>query len=96
MRRDKHHSWLAKELAKSEQVTENCSATERMRIRLQSKEGRKAYSKRKCTVEPVFGIIKSAQQFRSFLLRGLERVSGEWTLACLAYNLKRLGNLANA
>lgn len=96
MSRDKHHSWLAKELAKPEALPEKVSATERMRIRLNSKEGRKVYSKRKCTVEPAFGIIKSAQQFRAFLLRGLERVSGEWTLVCLAYNFKRLGTLASA
>jgi hypothetical protein len=67
-----------------------------MRIRLHSKEGCEVYSKRKCTVEPVFGIIKSVQQFRSFLLRGLEHVSGEWTLVCMAYNFKRLGSLAGA
>jgi hypothetical protein len=66
-------------LATPETLPNDVSATERMRIRLQSKEGRKVYSKRKCTVEPAFGIIKSVQQFRAFLLRGLERVSGEWT-----------------
>jgi transposase len=96
MRRDKHHSWLAKELAKAKQLPDSASATDRMQMRLQTKEGRKAYSKRKCTVEPVFGIIKSVQQFRGFLLRGLEKVSGEWTLVCMAYNFKRLGSLANA
>lgn len=28
--------------------------------------------------------------FRGFSLRGKKKVSGKWTLACLAYNLKRL------
>jgi len=42
------------------------------------------------TVEPVFGIIKAALGFRHFRLRGLEKVSLEWTLVTLAYNLKRL------
>jgi hypothetical protein len=41
-------------------------------------------------VEPVFGIIKSVIGFRQFLLRGSEKVSLEWTLVCLAYNLRRL------
>ena len=35
-------------------------------------------------------IIKAAMGFRGFSLRGKEKVSGEWTLVCLAYNLKRL------
>jgi hypothetical protein len=44
-------------------------------------------------VEPVFGIIKSVLGFRSFRLRGLAKVSLEWDLVCLAYNLKRLHRL---
>ena len=45
------------------------------------------------TVEPVFGIIKEVMGFRRFLVRGLEKVQLEWTLVCLAYNLKRLHRL---
>jgi hypothetical protein len=48
------------------------------------------YGKRKSTVEPVFGIIKEVMGFRHFMLRGFEAVKGEWTLVCIAYNLKRL------
>jgi len=48
------------------------------------------YARRNHTVEPVFGIIKAAMGFRGFSVRGKENVSGEWTLVCLAYNLKRL------
>lgn len=44
------------------------------------------YAKRKCTVEPVIGIIKSVLGFRQFLLRGLENVHGEWNLVALAWN----------
>jgi len=51
------------------------------------------YALRKQTVEPVFGIIKSVMGFRQFLLRGLKKVTGEWTLACLAWNLKRMAVL---
>ncbi len=39
---------------------------------------------------PVFGIIKHVMKFRQFLLRGLEKVKGEWDLVCIAYNLKRI------
>ena len=51
---------------------------------------------RKQTVEPVFGIIKHCLRFRQFLMRGKEKVSGEWNLVCTAYNLKRMFNLIQA
>jgi hypothetical protein len=44
-------------------------------------------------VEPVHGIIKSVLGFRQFLLRGLNKASGEWRLVCLAWNLKRMAAL---
>jgi len=65
-----------------------------MEYRLQTKEGKEKYKLRKQTVEPVFGIIKHVMGFRQFLLRGSEKVSTEWSLICLAYNFKRLYNLA--
>jgi len=64
-----------------------------MREKLRTGEGKAIYGKRNHTVEPVFGIIKEAMGFREFSLRGKEKVSGEWTLVCLAYNLKRLHKL---
>jgi transposase len=48
------------------------------------------YRLRKCTVEPVFGQMKQARGFRQFLLRGLDGVSGEWSLVCTAHNLLKL------
>ena len=38
-------------------------------------------------------IVKEAMGFRQFLLRGLAKVTGEWELVCLAYNVRRLSNL---
>ncbi|MBU0719502.1 MAG: IS1182 family transposase [Planctomycetes bacterium] len=67
-----------------------------MQEKLKTDEGRALYAKRKQTVEPVFGIIKSVMGFRQFLLRGLAKVSGEWDLVCLAYNVKRLWALKTA
>src|SRR6266568_4574963 len=52
--------------------------------------GQAIYRLRKCTVEPVFGIIKEVLGFRQFSLRGWEAAAGEWCLVCLAFNLKRL------
>jgi len=62
----------------------------KMQAKLKSDRGRALYAKRKQTVEPVFGIIKQVMGFRQFLLRTFERVNGEWSLVCLAYNIKRL------
>lgn len=65
-----------------------------MRAKLKEQAGKEIYAKRKHTVEPVFGIIKSVLGFRQFLLRGKRKARAEWELVCLAYNLKRLHNLA--
>lgn len=68
----------------------------RMDARLQTDRGRALYRLRQQMVEPVFGIIKQVMGFRRFMLRGLEKVSGEWQLVCLAYNCKRLHRLMQA
>jgi len=68
---------------------EEAVATLRMAGKLASEEGRQRYRRRKAVVEPVFGWVKSVLGFRSFLLRGIEKASGEWNLVCLAVNLKR-------
>lgn len=65
-------------------------ATVRMAERLASKEGQAHYRRRKAIVEPVFGWIKHAIGFRQFSLRGLNKVTGEWGLVCLALNLRRM------
>ena len=67
-----------------------------MQRKLKTEAGKNLYSKRKQTVEPVFGIIKHVMGYRQTLLRGIEKVSGEWNLVCLAYNVKRLWGLMPA
>ena len=64
-----------------------------MQEKMELSENRAHYRLRKQTVEPVFGIVKHAMGFRQFLLRGLEKVEGEWALVTLAYNCRRLHNL---
>ena len=64
-----------------------------MKEKLGTESGRALYGLRKQTVEPVFGIVKEAMGFRRFLLRGLDKVEGEWALVALAYNCKRLNNM---
>jgi transposase len=51
---------------------------------------RSRYRLRKQTVEPVFGQVKQGRGFRQFLLRGVRKVAGEWSLICTAHNLLKL------
>jgi len=60
---------------------------DRMRRKLKTKAGKAVYAARKTVVEPVFGQIKQARGFRQFLLRGIEKVRGEWSLVCLTHNI---------
>ncbi len=69
------------------------TARERMGYKLQTALGKLIYRGRKCTVEPVIGIIKEVVGFRQFSLRGQAKGGGEWGLVCIAYNLKRLHRL---
>lgn len=61
-----------------------------MRMKLLSEKGEAVYRMRKAIVEPVFGQIKEARNFRRFSLRGLEAVGHEWELVCLTHNILKL------
>jgi hypothetical protein len=75
----------------------NRSAFVREMIEKMAQDGaRRKYRLRKQTVEPVFGTIKQWMGFRQFHLRGHTKVTGEWTLVTLAYNIKRLWRLMGA
>ncbi len=88
--RQRHNEPLHESLADDPPVLEPSNAVEAMRHRLKTRAGKRIYARRKSTVETVFGIIKQVQGFRQFLLRGLNNVSGEWSLVCIGWNLKRL------
>jgi transposase len=92
-----HHKTLADLLPPPEPAAPgpDASAQEKMAHRLKTKVGQELYKLRKQTVEPVFGIIKEVMGFRRFSLRGQVKVSLEWTLVCVSYNLKRLFTLKN-
>ena len=68
----------------------NGPLTAAMQRRLKQGGHRSRYRLRKSIVEPVFGQIKGARGFRQLLLRGVEKVSGEWALICTAHNLAKL------
>jgi len=74
-------------------LPQDATRVERMKRKLQTKAGRRVYAARKTIVEPVFGQIKQARGFRQFLLRGLDKVRGEWSLVCLTHNILKLYGL---
>ena len=90
MGRQPHYPSLAERFEDTPPPPENPTPVEAMAYRLKTPEGRKLYALRKHVPEPVFGIIKSVLGFRQFLLRGLDRVQGEWSLVTMAWNMKRL------
>lgn len=92
-----HHKTVADLLPQPEPAAPapEANAKEKMAYRLKTKIGQELYKLRKQTVEPVFGIIKEVMGFRRFSLRGHAKVSLEWTLVCVSYNLKRLFSLKN-
>jgi transposase len=84
--RQKHGSKPGKSL----EAPATATPQERMAAKLQTPAGKRVYSKRKETVEPVFGQIKEARGLRRFLFRGLGSVQAEWSLICATHNLLKL------
>lgn len=92
--RERHHkSWREYFEQQPEPPPDQASAKEKMAYKLKTAIGQAIYGLRKCTVEPVIGIIKEVIGFRQFSLRGLAAAAGEWCLVCLAFNVKRLHRL---
>ena len=71
-------------------IPKEASIKERMARKLRTVKGRAIYAKRKEISEPVFGQIKHVRGFRQFLLRGVDKVCGEWDLICLGHNVLKL------
>jgi transposase len=89
--RDPHHpSWWERFAELPAPPPEDASPKVKMAYKLKTALGQAIYQVRKCTVEPVIGIIKEVLGFRQFSLRGEHAAAGEWCLVCLAFNLKRL------
>jgi transposase len=89
--RDPHHpSWQERFAPLPAPPPADAPPLVQMAYKLKTPLGQAIYGLRKCTVEPVIGIIKEVLGFRQFSLRGVQAAAGEWCLVCLAFNLKRL------
>jgi transposase len=71
-------------------IPKSLSLLDRMRRKLRTKKGKERYGLRKELPEPVFGQIKQVRGFSQFLLRGVDKVGGEWKLICAGHNLLKL------
>ncbi len=81
---------VGREGKEARQPSAECPRSRAMMRKLATKRGRARYKKRKGIVEPVFGWVKRVLGFRAFSLRGLRKVAAEWSLVCLALNLRRM------
>ena len=91
-----HRSWQDYFKEQAAPPSDQATPKEKMAYKLQTEIGQAIYCLRKCTVEPVIGIIKEVLGFRQFSLRGLLKAAGEWNLVCIGFNLKRLHALTLA
>ena len=71
-------------------IPNNLSLKDRMERKLLTKKGKAIYKMRGCTIEPAFGQIKDSRGLNKFLLRGLNKVNGEWNLICITHNILKL------
>jgi hypothetical protein len=94
--RQPHHPSWQERFAIAPPAPANPTPVEAMAWRMRTPQGKELYALRKQTPEPVFGIIKSVMGFRQFLLRGIERVRGEWSLVTMSWNIKRMYALSLA
>lgn len=92
--REQHNQALEDRFREPAALPEDADPVTRMKHRLKTLAGKAKYALRKVTSEPVFGIIKAVMGFRSFHMRGYGAAQGEWTLVCMAWNIKRLHALA--
>jgi transposase len=89
--RQKHDEY--KEPCPRGRLPKGATGVDRMKRKLKTKAGKAVYAARKTIVEPVFGQIKQARGFRQFLLRGIHKVRGEWSLLCLTHNILKIYHL---
>ena len=91
--REDHHPHWRQRHTEPAPLPKDATPVQTMAHTLKTLTGAASYALRKQTVEPVFGIIKSVMGFRQFSVRGLKKVTGEWNLVCLAWNVKRMAVL---
>lgn len=88
--RQRHHLPVMERFAAEAPAPPTDDPRQRMLHRLGTRAGRALYGLRKCTVKPVFGIIKRVMGWRQMSPRGPAQAQGDWSLVTMAWNIKRL------
>jgi len=84
-----------KQACKRGPLPRGAGRVEQMARKLETQVGAAVYATRKFIVEPVFGQIKQARGFRQFLLRGIDKVRGEWALICMTHNILKFHKICS-
>ena len=61
-----------------------------MKKKIDSEAGRKIYSRRMWTIEPVFGNICSNKRLNKISVRGEAKATAQWLLYCMVHNIEKL------
>jgi transposase len=72
---------------------DNEELLEKMRVKMESENGKAEYKRRGMTIELLFGHFKENLKFRQFYCRGQKKVLGEFLLLCIGYNLKKIATI---
>ncbi|GBL03500.1 transposase [Glaciecola sp. KUL10] len=70
--------------------TKIASIIQQMKDKIDSKQGRREYSKRLGCIEPVFANITKHKKMDYFTLRGKTKVNTQWLMYCLVHNIEKL------
>lgn len=64
--------------------------SQKMRAAIDSPQGRRLYSQRIATVEPVFANIRHHKRMDRFTLRGKLKVGIQWLLYCVVHSIEKM------
>ena len=92
-RRPHHQHWSVYGAPPPAPPPDDANPLSQMADKRQTEIGKAISRLRKCTGEPVIGLITEVLGLRQFSRRGLAAAAGAWCLGCLAFNLKRLHGL---
>jgi hypothetical protein len=79
-----------KEVSFLNEGQEKITCLDLMKQKIDSPEGRRMYSRRMWTIEPVFGNITSNKGLSRIGLRGEAKATAQWLMYCMVHNIEKL------
>ena len=77
------------------EIFDNLEEIKLLKEKMKNKKEKHIYDKRMGIVEPVFGTVGYYRNFKSFLVRSIDKVKLQWSMVCSGFNLKKLYALEN-